>query len=91
MVIASLFRYPKLKKQIYYVTVGLESATHFYVLNNDGEPSYPKKEQGEHYFTEDQSKHVTYFFNRYLKYIVDESTVTAACLDFLPRLKRVQA
>lgn len=84
-------RYPKLKKKIYYLTVNLSSATHFYVLNNDGEPSYPEKEQGEHYFTESESKEVTYFFNRYLKYIVDEGTVTAASLDFLPRLKKVQA
>ena len=45
--------------------------------------TYPKKCVGQHSFSEDGTREVVFFTNRYLKYVIDNGTVRAACFDNL--------
>jgi hypothetical protein len=50
----------------------LELATHFHIVNYDGQVSIVPKQEKSFLYAEAERKHHCYFINRYMTYIVDE-------------------
>lgn len=49
----------------------MDEATHFYIINYDGQASICKKQQKSFMVNENTNQIYTFFVNRYMTYLID--------------------
>lgn len=68
----------------------LAAATHFYIINYDGQASIVKRGHKNFWTSETESRSLDYFVNRYMTYIIDEEGVARLSVyDYGKRLKEI--
>ena len=89
LVSLSLLRYPHYERYFYYAFCSLDEATHFHVLNYDGQITIVAKQKRVFMIDEERSRVYTCFVNRYMTYVVDKEIVRVSMYDYRERLARI--
>lgn len=84
------FRNDKYKKTFYMKFCPLSEASHFYIVNYDGQVSIVKKDSKQFTLSDTEARRYVCFVNRYMTYIVDEEEVVRLFIyNFEERLRSI--